>query len=221
MSSKIKVLFLSLLMIFSSTIFVPNAHAANIVTKKADGSIHVKADAEHLRILNELIGTDITYKELMKRVFPEFISSSSPETLKAMDQPLSEIKRNKIKNNVQQNSSTSAKASTASGGLIITSVGSATSKGSGYVMHHSLTTTTAVVPNIATSSMLYNSTTGLYVNVEIEEGSYVNANGAAGSYTSPVTGNKYLTYGYHTVIYPPGYIIPSATYYSTSNTITY
>ena len=43
MTSKIRVLFLSLLTVFSLTVFVPNAHAANMVTKNVDGAIHIKA----------------------------------------------------------------------------------------------------------------------------------------------------------------------------------
>lgn len=64
MFTKIKVVFLSLLMFCSVIVIVPNAYAANTVTKNADGSIQVKADADHLKILNELSGTKITYREL-------------------------------------------------------------------------------------------------------------------------------------------------------------
>lgn len=107
MSSILKALSLSLLMFFSLTVFVPNASAANIVTKKADGSMHVKADAEHLQILNDLMDTDITYKELIERVFPELFANSSPETLKAMDHSISEINGNVIKNDIHPDSGNS------------------------------------------------------------------------------------------------------------------
>lgn len=169
----------------------------------------------------------------MEKVLPEIIENSSPEELKSMSQTFIKldgtpskmttytnlpVQQNDVNNS---NSSTDSTRTVSALPAIIVSAGSATENASSYVMHHSLTTTTSLVPSIATCSMLYSLTTSKYVNVVSEQSTGpTNSNGAGGRYNNAPAG-RYVTYGYHTVTFPAGYVIPSQTYYSTSNTVTH
>lgn len=54
---------------------------ANEVSTTAEGTVSIKADAEHLKILNDLRGTDISLGELIEKVFPEALENTPKDII--------------------------------------------------------------------------------------------------------------------------------------------
>ncbi len=83
MKRKVNKPILIVLMALCMTFIMSSVAFANEVIKDGN-TTEIIADEEHLKVLNELKGKDITYAELLEAVFPEAIEQTPPKVLEIM-----------------------------------------------------------------------------------------------------------------------------------------
>lgn len=219
MKVNFKKISLAVIIIMGMLLATNPTFAANQVT--ADGT--VIADREHLRILNSLQGTDVSYGEIVEKVFPE-AAKTIPENILAemYKQPFiwntSKNKHTLCNQPLQLNTCESESVRGTSLPPILYSGGSSIGIGNpiSFVSDTTITYPSGYcVPYISAVSLLFKE--GETDCIASATKSYNNSSMAvaAGKKFNPTTG-KYRTQGCHYISFPPGYVIPYTTFGSDS-----
>lgn len=191
------------------------AFAANQVT--ADGT--VIADEEHLKILNSLRGTDVSYGELMEKVFPEAAKTIPKNILADMyKQPFSwSNSKNEVALSNQPLETNSGDVSSLP--LILYSAGSSLGVGNpiSFVSDTTITSPAGYcVPHISAVSLLYKEGEVDCIASATKSVDNSSMAVATGQKANPTKG-MYRTQGVHYIVFPPGYVNPYVSFGTTSS----
>jgi len=188
-------------------------------------NFRIIANDSQIKILQDLYLTDISYGELLEKVYPEALGRIPEKVLKNMYQVKVDWKKTSSKSMSSTSAELDGKDAVSPKFVIGVNHQSTVTKGQGYISYNSGSNVVLPypwyqLPYMSVFSILVQDDIGPVASM-LDAGSNTFSVLASGTYNSPLNGKIYYTTGDHFGEHPAGYNPPTYTSITSSGMIVY